>query len=82
LETLASFAIGDASRVGALAAAKWIPGFYPHVATAIVDDTVELRSSRYDHEQLTTIWATALANEQAHNRAQAPRAAAFAALAE
>lgn len=81
METLASFAIGDASHVGALAAAKWIPGFYPHVEITILADTVELRSNRYDHAQLTTIWATALANEEAHIRAQAQRAAAFAALA-
>ncbi len=78
----AFFATGDASHFGAQSAAKWIPGFYPQVAITIAGDKVELHSDRYDEDQLTMIWMTALANEEAHFRAQAQRAASFAMLAQ
>lgn len=78
------FAIPKESNSIALAAAYWIPGFYPHVMASQTDDEIVLSSNdtNTDAASLERIWAAALATERLTEAGGAARARAFETLAQ
>ena len=77
----ASIAIDLELRDAALAAASWLPAFYPRVRVTVGNDTIDLFSDHHSENDLAAIWAAALANDVLLSRARAFRASAFEELA-
>ncbi|WP_066793512.1 hypothetical protein [Sphingomonas soli] len=78
------FAIPEESSAIVLSAARWIPGFYPHVMVDQADGEIVLSTAKAgaDAKSLERIWVAALATERLAHAGRVRRAQAFATLAQ